>query len=126
MISVSAGKEIYEFHWKSMEFIDLSNLFLYGSVYFGVSKIMISKKLNMAYIYIYTICNLKSDVQKTLFYNAISMVLRSRRRVAGVENMENHWNMHNFSEKKCVKIDFWPLFRFVQFRGDILTPKTVS
>ena len=68
----------------------------------------------------------ESDVQKTLFYNAISMVLRSRRRVAGVENMENHWNMHTFFEEKCVKIDFWSPFRFVKFRGDILTPKTVS
>ena len=71
-----------------MEFIDLSNKNSYRSVYFGVSKIMIAKKINMAYIY--TMCNLKSDVQKTLLYNAISMVLRSRGRVAGVENLGNH------------------------------------
>ena len=88
MISVSAGNKSYRFQWKSMECIDLSNLFTNRSVYFGVFKIVTSKKLNMAYIY--TIYNLKSDVQKTLLYNAISMVLRSRGPVAGVENLENH------------------------------------
>ncbi len=63
-------------------------------------------------VYIYAWRSLECGVQRKLNCNGFLMLLRSRRRVAGVANIENHWKYNMFLGEKGVRIDFWQLFRF--------------
>ena len=124
MISVSAGKEFYEFHWKPMEFIDLSNLF-----YIEVCILVFPKSwFQKSSIWrIYTrYATWKVMFRKHCYTMLFQWFWGPADGSPGSKTLKIIEICTLFLKKSVLKSISDHFSVFVQFRGDILTPKTVS